>query len=282
MPSRSESRAALVAVVTAFVLMTALCVPFLLTDQDVPTAVVLAGRYVPALASLVAILAVLGRGHLVRLWRLRPASPRELFASYGLALAVMVPALVAPALAGVTVGAELKPADVLLAAVPMIVLGTVLFGLSTFGEEVLWRGQLQTALRRLGFWRSSLLVGVIWMVWHLPLHLTYLSVGVLTAEQVVASTLGIAAWAPLLAALVERRGTVWPAVLAHAVPLSSLQLLADGSVQDPVPFWTVTVLGWVALVVAALVVRGRAPVISSDAAPDAAGPSTVSQTSISR
>jgi membrane protease YdiL (CAAX protease family) len=276
----------MVAVIAAFVLVTALCVPFLLTDQDVPTAVVLGGRYLPAVASLVAIVAVLGRGHLTRLWRLRPASPRELFASYGLALAVMVPALVAPALAGLLVGADLKPAEVLLAAVPMVVLGTVLFALSTFGEEVLWRGQLQTALHRLGFWRSALVVGVVWMLWHLPLHLTYLSVGVLTGEQVVASTLGIAAWAPLLAALVERRGTVWPAVLAHAVPLSSVQLLTEASVQDAVPFWTVTVLSWVALVAAALVVRGHAAGTSSGVASDTAVPdvvpSTVSQTSISR
>jgi hypothetical protein len=269
MRTRTESRAAVVAVSTAFVLITAICVPFLVAGQDVPDAVVLAGRYVPALASLVAVLAVLGRGHLARLWRLRPASARELFASYGLALAVMVPTLVVPALAGLLVGAQLKSADVLLAAVPMIVLGTVLFAFSTFGEEVLWRGQLQLVLRRLGFWRSSALIGAIWMLWHLPLHLTYLSVGALTGAEVVASTIGIAFWAPLLAALVERRGAIWPAVFAHAVPLSSLQLLTEASVQDAVPFWTVTGLGWAALLVAALLVRGRVP-------------STVSQTSISR
>ena len=267
--SRAESRAAAVAVGTAFVLITAVCVPFLVAGQDVPDAVVLAGRYLPALASLVAILVVLGRRRLAGLWRLRPASPRELFASYGLALAVMVPTLVAPALAGLLFGAQFKSAGVLLAALPTIVLGTLLFALSTFGEEVLWRGQLQLALRRLGFWRSSLLIGAVWMVWHLPLHLTYLAVGALTGEQVLAATLGIAAWAPLLAALVERRGVLWPAVFAHAVPLSSLQLLTEASVQDAVPFWAVTVLGWVAMLVAAVLVRGRVP-------------STVSQTSISR
>jgi membrane protease YdiL (CAAX protease family) len=274
MRSRTESRAAVVAVSTAFVLITAICVPFLVVGQDVPNAVVLAGRYVPALASLVAVLVVLGRDQLARLWRVRPASPRELFASYGLALAVMVPALVVPALAGLPLGAQLKSADVLLAALPMIVLGTVLFAFSTFGEEVLWRGQLQLALRRLGFWRSSVLIGAIWMLWHLPLHLTYLSLGVLTATEVVAATIGILAWAPLLAALVERRGAIWPAVFAHAVPLSSLQLLTEASVQDAVPFWTVTGAGWAALLVAAIVVR-RLPV-------PAQAPSTVSQTSISR
>ena len=269
MRSPTQTRAAVVAVGTAFVLMVALCVPFLIADRDVPDAVVLVGRYIPALASLIAVLVVLGRGHLVRLWRLRPTSARELFASYGLALAVMVPALVAPALAGLLVGAQLKSADVLLAALPVIVLGPVLFALSTFGEEVLWRGQLQTALHRLGFWRSSLLIGVLWMLWHLPLHLTYLSVGALTGAQVVAATVGVAAWAPLLAALVERRGTIWPAVFAHAVPLSSLQLLTEASVQEALPFWTVTVLGWTTLLGAAVLVRGRVP-------------STVSQTSISR
>lgn len=277
-----ESRAAVVAVGWAFALVIALCVPFLATDQDVPNVVVLAGRYLPALASLVAVLVVLGRGHLAHQWRLRPTSARELFASYGLALAVMVPALVAPALAGLLLGAELKPAGVLLAALPMIVLGTALFALSTFGEEVLWRGQLQLALRRLGFWRSSALVGGIWMLWHLPLHLTYLSVGALTGAEVAAATIGIAAWAPLLAALVERRGSIWPAVFAHAVPLSSLQLLSEASVQGAAVFWTVTALGWVALLAAAVVVR-RLPVRGQ--APRASrrvSPSTTSQTSISR
>ncbi|MCS7185044.1 MAG: CPBP family intramembrane metalloprotease [bacterium] len=41
-----------------------------------------------------------------------------------------------------------------------------------FGEEIGWRGFLYNELsRKLNFWQLSLLMGVIWGVWHLPLIL---------------------------------------------------------------------------------------------------------------
>lgn len=95
----SQQCTAIVAVVLAFVLVLALCLPFLATGTDVPTAVAVLGCLLPGLASFVAVLLVLGRGHLVSLWRLRPASSREFGASYPLALAVMLPVLVVPAAA---------------------------------------------------------------------------------------------------------------------------------------------------------------------------------------
>ncbi|WP_299040311.1 type II CAAX prenyl endopeptidase Rce1 family protein [uncultured Pseudokineococcus sp.] len=268
----AESRAAVVAVVLAFVLVAGACLPFTLTGADVPGAVVLLGRWLPGLASLLAVLVVLGRGHLVRLWRVRPFSPRELLGSWALALGVVLPAVVAPALVGLALGAELKPVGVLAAAVPVVVAGTVVFALSTLGEEVLWRGQLQHAVRRFGFWPSSVLVGVVWVLWHLPLHLTYLAQGQLSATEVTALTLGLLAWAPLLAALVEHRGTIWPAVFAHAVPLSSLQLLADGAAGQALVFWGVTVTGWAALVVAALAVRARTAATGTTSGHDTSPP----------
>ncbi len=253
------TRAAVLAVGGAFAAVTALCLPFLLTGTDVPTGAVVLGRWTAALASLVAVRSVLGPGHLARLWRLRPASPRELLASYGLALAVVVPAVALPAAVGVALGAGAAPASTWLAAVPVVVLGTLLLAVSTAGEEVLWRGQLQGAVARHGFWRTSSLVGGVWAAWHLPLHLTYLHQGALTAREALLTTVGLVAWAPLLAALVERRGTVWPAVFAHAVPVSSTQLLAAGSTADAATSWAVAVASWTTLLVAAALVRRRAP-----------------------
>jgi membrane protease YdiL (CAAX protease family) len=66
-------------------------------------------------------------------------------------------------------------------ATPMRVLWLALFGgliagitvnaVAGFGEELGWRGLLQKELAFLGFWRSSLLIGIIWGLWHAPLIL---------------------------------------------------------------------------------------------------------------
>ncbi len=42
---------------------------------------------------------------------------------------------------------------------------------AAFGEELGWRGFLMSNLAPLGFWKSSLLIGVIWGLWHTPLIL---------------------------------------------------------------------------------------------------------------
>lgn len=39
------------------------------------------------------------------------------------------------------------------------------------GEELGWRGLLQTELHALGFWTSSAVIGLIWGAWHAPLVL---------------------------------------------------------------------------------------------------------------
>lgn len=41
----------------------------------------------------------------------------------------------------------------------------------TLGEELGWRGLLAEELRPLGFWKSNLLIGIIWGIWHAPIIL---------------------------------------------------------------------------------------------------------------
>ena len=55
-------------------------------------------------------------------------------------------------------------------------LGGLLAGLTInavagFGEELGWRGFLQNEFRYMSFWKSSIVIGMIWGVWHAPITL---------------------------------------------------------------------------------------------------------------
>jgi uncharacterized protein len=52
-----------------------------------------------------------------------------------------------------------------------ILIGGIVNGIFTFGEELGWRGFLYNETKRLGFWKSNLLIGTIWGFWHAPIIL---------------------------------------------------------------------------------------------------------------
>jgi uncharacterized protein len=122
----------------------------------------LVDNYTPLFAALVMLLLVSRQG--LR-GSLGPLGPRRLYA-----MAVLIPALftlVAALLAAVIGSGRVvtgtgKP---LWSVVPVLLAGTLL---SVFGEEYGWRGYLLPRLLPLGELRASLLVGVIWGVWHFP------------------------------------------------------------------------------------------------------------------
>jgi membrane protease YdiL (CAAX protease family) len=58
-----------------------------------------------------------------------------------------------------------------LALVSGMVAGISVNAVFAFGEEAGWRGYLYQVFRPLGFWQSSLLIGLIWGLWHAPLIL---------------------------------------------------------------------------------------------------------------
>lgn len=58
-----------------------------------------------------------------------------------------------------------------LAVLQGLLVGITINAVAGFGEELGWRGLLQKELGYLGFWKSSLLIGLIWGVWHAPLIL---------------------------------------------------------------------------------------------------------------
>jgi membrane protease YdiL (CAAX protease family) len=106
-------------------------------------------------------------------------------------------------------------------------LGQVLF--LSFGEEFGWRAYLLQKLMPLGPYKATLLVGVVWGVWHWPAILMGFNYGL--------DYWGAPAVGPLLFVFVLifesafytwmtlRSGSVWPAATAHGVHNTSNKLM---------------------------------------------------------
>ncbi|MCC2593794.1 hypothetical protein LKO27_10295 [Tessaracoccus sp. OS52] len=206
--------------------------PFILDATDPPGWLLLAGRWIPALASLVVVLWLVPlRVRIPELWGLRVRSWSRTLVWAGFAFAAVLVAQLVQVAVGLPLGlARWAPTEGwLLAVVGSVIPITLVTMLSTLGEEVAWRGHLAQALAHLGFWRSTILIGLVWMVWHLPLVVAYAVADVMPLAANLAANLGIAFLAPLLAAVAIRGGSIWPAVVAHAVPPFSGVLVTDAS-----------------------------------------------------
>jgi membrane protease YdiL (CAAX protease family) len=57
----------------------------------------------------------------------------------------------------------------LITIITSILLGAIVNGIFTFGEELGWRGFLYNETKKLGYFKSNLLIGVIWGIWHAPI-----------------------------------------------------------------------------------------------------------------
>lgn len=107
------------------------------------------------------------------------------------------------------------------ALVPAFVLsavGTPLGNLAlVFGEEYAWRGFLQDELSGLGRLPASLLIGLIWGIWHIPIILS----GVHTyPPNLVGISLGLgffSLWGIIQSYAVFKIGSVWAAAFLHGV-----------------------------------------------------------------
>ncbi|MGO1200601.1 MAG: CPBP family glutamic-type intramembrane protease [Dermabacteraceae bacterium] len=146
-------------------------------------------------------------------------------------------------LLGIGLGADPLPAGPpllgLLLAVPVVLVMQALFAI---GEEAGWRGWLHSTLAPLGFWTMSLVIGLMWALWHLPI---VLALGLSGREMI--SYLGtIVAVAPLLSALRRISGTAWAAILGHGL-LNSLRVALEQNVLgpvDPTALWVLDVSSW--------------------------------------
>lgn len=246
--------------------LTAVCGIFLATGVSVPPWALFIGRWIPALVALVVLVRTpslhgAGPGTLADWWglrRSRGAEPRTrtvgtIVASAGAAAGVVVIAVVTALLAA-TVGAiELQPTGVLFMGVLAMLPLTLVFAVSTLGEEVVWRSHLPRLLGG-GFWASACVIAGAWTAFHVPLHLMYVLQGDMPASHAVATTLGLLPLSLFLSAAAARWGNVWPAVIAHAVPFSALTLATDSLGLDAPAVWTVMGISAALLLSAAMAI----------------------------
>ncbi|OGS23297.1 MAG: abortive infection protein [Elusimicrobia bacterium RIFOXYA2_FULL_39_19] len=75
--------------------------------------------------------------------------------------------------------------------------GASINAIAGFGEELGWRGFLYNELKSLGFWKMSLITGLIWGIWHAPLVIK----GHNYYQHPIVGVLMMAAWCILLAPL---------------------------------------------------------------------------------
>jgi hypothetical protein len=134
-----------------------------------------------------------------------------------------------------------------------------------FAEEWGWRGYLLNRLRdRLGVWPALIVIGVICGVWHLPF---FVPAGVDGLWPLLPFTVFCVFFGVLLGWLRLASGTIWPAVVGHAVNntivFSFVQLVvADQAAEDSIDGWSTGLSGWqgwllISIAVAVLVARTR-------------------------
>jgi membrane protease YdiL (CAAX protease family) len=59
----------------------------------------------------------------------------------------------------------------LISLIQGLTLGPTINAVAGFGEELGWRGFLQRELKAMGFYKSSVVIGAIWGIWHAPIIL---------------------------------------------------------------------------------------------------------------
>lgn len=93
------------------------------------------------------------------------------------------------------------------------VTGVLRFATSAVGEEIGWRGLLTPELAgRFGALPACAAVGLVWAVWHYPLFWPQQG-----AAEYVSFTVMVMGLAVFFGALRLRSGSIWPAVVGHAV-----------------------------------------------------------------
>ncbi|MFV0375426.1 type II CAAX prenyl endopeptidase Rce1 family protein [Microbacterium sp.] len=185
------------------------------------------------------------------------------FAAVGLAVAFGLAQFDVPEMT-LPDGTVIPGAAVLALSILALPLNALIGSIPAFGEELGWRGFLATALAPLGFWKSALIGGVIWGVWHAPIILlgyNFARPDLVGLALMCAFTIGVGV---ILQVSRWWCRNVWVAAVGHgslnaAVPLSLL-VIASGSDTAMTtllgaPGWIV--MGVVIAILAAVGLTGR-------------------------
>lgn len=258
---RTNGRTALLFVIAILASITVICAIFALSGVAIPEWFVIVGRWLPAIVAVVVAKRCRVPGGPLEWFALRPGGWRRLMGGGALAVVTLVAVYAVSVVPLVASGmARLQPWSALIQVALLLVPMVLLFSLSTLGEEAAWRGFLQGLLQDKGFWPSSAIIAAVWVCFHIPLHATMAAQGTLPALIAVTSTLTLFPLGLFLSAVVARFASVWPAVFAHALPFSAMNLLADARDLDASALWLLTALTSVVLIGAAWLFALRARV----------------------
>ena len=238
---------------------TAAMAPLWLTGADADTfnAVVPLLSWAPAVAALTAHLFAHRRTSFVRWVAIRPVASWRVAKTCALMLGVFL--IIPAATTGLGVAAGIvawQPSPDAWSLVPLILPFALLGLLTVVGEEIGWRGALQTTLAPWGVVRASAIITVLWMLWHLPLTLGYASTGDLAVRDVTATSIDLLIIGFVLSAARIMSSSMWPAAWAHALMNSTL-VFAESNLTTPArdlangPFWVMQALTWAVVVLAA-------------------------------
>lgn len=227
-------------------------------DADALNAVVPLLSWAPAAAAVAAFRRSARRTSFLRWAAIRPALSWRIAATWAVVLGVFVLIPAASTAIGVAAGVvEWQPTDEAWSLVPLVVPFALLALLTVTGEEIGWRGALQTMLAPLGAWRASIVVAVVWSAWHLPLTLGYASSGGFATRDVVATSVDLVLAGVVLSAARIASSSMWPAAWAHAL-LNSTLVFAESNLVTPAneladgPFWVMQAITWAVVAVAAV------------------------------
>jgi uncharacterized protein len=185
------------------------------TSPLLNTALIMIAGYGPSLAGL-AVMLMFGTGTSIHVWLGRCVNWRVDWRWF--ALAFVFPPVVMVLALGLHIGSGgALPAFPAAAHIQLAIanFGFVLLIGGPLGEEFGWRGYLTPALRSWMDWRAaSLIVGVIWGLWHLPLF--FMAETAQAHMPIAVFMINILAGSVLFGWLFERsQGSVLPAIVAH-------------------------------------------------------------------